>query len=66
MVYQLDETGLQLRSHSTLWLHGAVFRFDATKVKGIVIRDNLLRGDNRRILIEGDNRGQVIERGNSE
>jgi hypothetical protein len=29
MTYRLDESGLQLHSHSTLWLHGAVFRPDA-------------------------------------
>ena len=35
MIFKLDETGLQLRSRSTLWLHGAVFRLDAgCKKKG--------------------------------
>ena len=28
-IYRLDESGLQLRSHLTLWLYGAVFRLDA-------------------------------------
>jgi polygalacturonase len=29
MTYRIDESGLQLRSHSTLWLYGVVLRFDA-------------------------------------
>lgn len=29
MTYRVDESGLQLRSRSTLWLYGAVFRFEA-------------------------------------
>jgi len=41
----------------------AAIRVDAAKSAGILIRDNLLRGENRRILIEGENRGQVVVRG---
>ncbi len=33
MIYRLNESGLQLRSRSTLWLYGAVFRFDALCTK---------------------------------
>ncbi len=28
MIYRLDESGLQLRSHLTLWMYGAVFQLD--------------------------------------
>jgi hypothetical protein len=34
MIYRLDETGLQLRSNSTLWLYGAIFRLDEKCNKG--------------------------------
>ena len=41
----------------------AAIRIDATaKTKAIVIRDNLLRGPNRRVLIDGSNREEVILR----
>jgi hypothetical protein len=37
---------------------------DADKSKGIVVRNNLLRDDNRRIRIEGENKGNVSVRDN--
>ena len=38
----------------------AAIRIDANPTtSGIVVRDNLLRGDNRRILVEGEKRDQV-------
>ncbi len=42
----------------------AAMRIDASKSKGIVVRNNLLRDENRRILIEGDNQGNVAVRDN--
>src|SRR5262245_28549271 len=33
MVYRLDETGLTLRSGTTLWLYGAVFKMDEKATK---------------------------------
>jgi parallel beta-helix repeat protein len=38
----------------------AAIRIDANATTtGIVVRDNVLRGENRRVLVEGENRGQV-------
>lgn len=42
----------------------AAMRIDAGKSKGLVVRNNLLRGENRRILIEGENKGNVAVRDN--
>ena len=42
----------------------AAMRINAGEVKGIVVRDNLLRGENRRVLVEGDGSGRVTLRGN--
>lgn len=42
----------------------AAIRIDAAKVTGIVVKNNLLRGDNKRLLIEGDAKGKVIVQGN--
>jgi hypothetical protein len=42
----------------------ATMRIDAAKSKGIVVRNNLLRGENRRILIEGKNKDSVVVRDN--
>lgn len=33
ITYRIDESGLQLRSRSTLWLYGAVFRLDEHRTK---------------------------------
>lgn len=39
----------------------AAIRIDANATTtGIVVRDNLLRGENRRVLVEGENRDQVV------
>jgi hypothetical protein len=40
----------------------AAMRIDAGKSKGIVVRNNLLRGENQCILIEGENKGNVVVR----
>jgi hypothetical protein len=42
----------------------AAMRIDADKSRGIIARGNLLRGENRRILLEGENKGNVITREN--
>jgi hypothetical protein len=42
----------------------AAMRIDAATSKGIVVRNNLLRDDNRRILVQGDNKDSVVVRDN--
>jgi len=42
----------------------AAMRIDATMATGIVVKDNVLRGENRKILVEGDAPGTVELRGN--
>jgi len=42
----------------------AAIRIDARKATGIVVKNNLLRGENRRILVEGDEDGNVVVHGN--
>ena len=42
----------------------AAMRIDAAKSRGIVVRSNLLRDENRRVLIEGDNKDNVTLRDN--
>lgn len=42
----------------------AAIRVDAAVVQGVVIRDNLLRRENKDILVENENDGGVILRGN--
>jgi hypothetical protein len=42
----------------------AAIRIDAAKVKSIVVKNNLLRGENRRILVEEDKDNQVLIQGN--
>jgi parallel beta-helix repeat protein len=42
----------------------AAMRIDAATSKGVVVRNNLLRGENRSILIEGDSKGGVVVRDN--
>ena len=37
----------------------AAMRIDASKSNGIVVRNNVLRGDNRRIVLEGENKDRV-------
>src|SRR5262249_24049410 len=41
----------------------AAIRIDASKETGIVVKDNLLRGDNRRVLVAGEGRKGVIVQG---
>jgi len=42
----------------------AAMRIDASSATGIVVKDNVLRGENRKILVEGDTPGAVELRGN--
>src|SRR5262249_30602701 len=43
----------------------AAVRIDADReTTGIVVKDNLLRGENRRLLVEGEGRDGVIMQGN--
>lgn len=42
----------------------AAVRVDATTCTGVVVRNNLLRGENRKVLVEGDARGRVTATGN--
>lgn len=42
----------------------AAVRVDAAKCSGVVVRNNLLRGDNRKVLVEGDPAGRVTTTGN--
>jgi len=42
----------------------AAIRIDAAKVNGIIVKNNLLRGENYRILVEGDGEKKVIVFGN--
>jgi hypothetical protein len=42
----------------------AAMRIEAGTSKGIVVRSNLLRDENRRILVEGENKGNVAVRDN--
>lgn len=42
----------------------AAVRVDAEKCSGVVVRNNLLRGDNRKLLVEGDPKGRVTVAGN--
>jgi Right handed beta helix region len=44
----------------------AAIRIDSDKVKGVVVKNNLLRGENRRVLVEGEKRAGVLVQGNSE
>jgi len=44
----------------------AALRVDAAKATGIVVKNNLLRGENRRILVEGDKRDGVVVQGNTD
>lgn len=45
----------------------AAIRVDADRdTAGIVIKDNLLRGENRRLLLEGEQRDKVLVQGNSD
>lgn len=43
----------------------AAIRIDAGKAKGVVVKDNLLRGENRRIVVEGDQEGRIVVEGNN-
>ena len=42
----------------------AAIRVDAGKSDNIVIKNNLLRGENRKIQVDGDNNGKVVVGGN--
>ena len=43
----------------------AALRVDADEqTTGIVLKDNLLRGENRRVLVEGEGRKNVVAQGN--
>ena len=42
----------------------AAIRVDAEKVSGIVIENNLLRGENQRILVQGEAKDRVLLRAN--
>jgi parallel beta-helix repeat protein len=42
----------------------AAIRVDAAVCAGVVVRNNLLRGENRRVVIEGDPAGRVTANGN--
>ena len=44
----------------------AAVRVDASAATGVVVRGNLLRGEERRVLVEGKNDRRVIVRSNDE
>jgi hypothetical protein len=42
----------------------AAMRIDASQASGIVVKGNLLRGENRRILVEGNGQDRIVVQGN--